>query len=145
MPSLILMISYRWKRPISSITIRNLDSKIKERLRVRVAEHDHSMEAEARRILQTALTEPALPSGRNLYERVRVRFTRLGVLTLSCRIASPRANCRVRLMFVLDTNIQSAMMSIRVVPEVAEWIAGQPVDLLLSVVRRGTGISIRDD
>jgi antitoxin FitA len=72
------MISYRWKRPISSITIRNLDSKIKERLRVRVAEHDHSMEAEARRILQTALTEPALPSGRNLYERVRVRFIRLG-------------------------------------------------------------------
>jgi predicted nucleic acid-binding protein len=48
-------------------------------------------------------------------------------------------------MFVLDTNIQSAMMSIRVMPEVAEWIAGQPVDLLLSVVRRGTGISIRDD
>jgi toxin FitB len=33
-------------------------------------------------------------------------------------------------MFVLDTNILSAMMSTRVVPEVAEWIARQPVDLL---------------
>ena len=36
------------------------------------------MEAEARRILQTALTEPSVPPGRNLYERVRFRFTRLG-------------------------------------------------------------------
>ena len=77
---------------MSSITIRNLDPKIKERLRVRAAEHGHSMEAEARRILQTALTEPALPPGGNLNERGRVRFTRLGVLSLSCRIASPRAN-----------------------------------------------------
>ena len=77
---------------MSSITIRNLDPKIKERLRVRAAEHGHSMEAEARRILQTALTEPSVPAGRNLYERVRFRFTRLGVLTLSCRIGNPRAN-----------------------------------------------------
>jgi predicted nucleic acid-binding protein len=35
-------------------------------------------------------------------------------------------------MFVLDTNILSAMMSTRVVPEVAEWIAGQPVGLLFT-------------
>ena len=39
--------------PMSSITIRNLDPAVKERLRVRAAEHGHSMEAEARRILQT--------------------------------------------------------------------------------------------
>ena len=45
---------------MSSITIRNLDPAIKERLRVRAAEHGHSMEAEARRILQTALTEQSL-------------------------------------------------------------------------------------
>jgi antitoxin FitA len=68
--------------PMSSITIRNLDPKIKERLRVRAAEHGHSMEAEARRILQTALTEPALPPGLNLYERVRAHFTRLGGVDL---------------------------------------------------------------
>jgi antitoxin FitA len=67
---------------MSSITIRNLDPKIKERLRVRAAEHGHSMEAEARRILQTALTEPAFPPERNLYERVRARFTRLGGVDL---------------------------------------------------------------
>jgi antitoxin FitA len=67
---------------MSSITIRNLDPKIKERLRVRAAEHGHSMEAEARRILQTALTESAPPPGRNLYDRVRIRFTRLGGVDL---------------------------------------------------------------
>ena len=67
---------------MSSITIRNLDPKIKERLRVRAAEHGHSMEAEARRILQTALMGPALPPGRNLYERVHARFARLGGVDL---------------------------------------------------------------
>jgi antitoxin FitA len=67
---------------MSSITIRNLDPKIKERLRVRAAEHGHSMEAEARRILQTALTGPALPPALNLYDRVRARFARLGGVDL---------------------------------------------------------------
>jgi plasmid stability protein len=37
---------------MSSITVRNLDPAIKNRLRVRAAEHGHSMEAEARRIPQ---------------------------------------------------------------------------------------------
>ena len=40
--------------PMATLTIRNLDQAVKERLRVRAAEHGHSMEAEARRILQTA-------------------------------------------------------------------------------------------
>src|SRR5580693_2544834 len=35
-------------------------------------------------------------------------------------------------MFVLDTNILSAMMSARPSPEVAEWIAGQPEDALFT-------------
>jgi antitoxin FitA len=63
---------------MSSITIRNLDPAVKERLRVRAAEHGHSMEAEARRILQTTLKEPERPTGRNLYERIRARFDLLG-------------------------------------------------------------------
>jgi antitoxin FitA len=40
---------------MATLTIRNLDQLVKERLRVRAAEHGLSMEAEARRILQTAL------------------------------------------------------------------------------------------
>jgi antitoxin FitA len=63
---------------MSSITIRNLDPAVKERLRVRAAEHGHSMEAEVRRILQTSLKEPEWPQGRNLYERIRARFELLG-------------------------------------------------------------------
>jgi antitoxin FitA len=64
--------------PMSSITIRNLDPAVKERLRVRAAEHGHSMEAEARRILQMALKGPVRPPAANLYERIRARFEPLG-------------------------------------------------------------------
>ncbi len=35
-------------------------------------------------------------------------------------------------MFVLDTNILSAMMSLRPSPEVAAWVDGQPEDLLFT-------------
>ena len=67
---------------MSSITIRNLDSGIKERLRVRAAEHGHSMEAEARRILQTSLIPSGKSPGRNLYDRIHERFAPLGGLNL---------------------------------------------------------------
>jgi plasmid stability protein len=66
---------------MSSITIRNLDPSIKERLRVRAAEHGHSMEAEARRILQTALSTGRVPA-RNLYDRIHARFAPLGGVNL---------------------------------------------------------------
>jgi len=68
--------------PMSSITIRNLDPAIKERLRVRAAEHGHSMEAEARRILRTALTGASRSPGRGLYERLHERFAAVGGVDL---------------------------------------------------------------
>lgn len=40
---------------MTSITIRNLAPDVKERLRVRAARRGHSMEAEARDILRSAL------------------------------------------------------------------------------------------
>ena len=67
---------------MSSITIRNLDPSIKERLRIRAAEQGHSMEAEARRILQTALIGQNRPITRHLYDRVRARFAPLGGVDL---------------------------------------------------------------
>ncbi len=67
---------------MSSITIRNLNPAIKERLRVRAAEHGHSMEAEARRILQTALTGAARKPGRSLYDRIHDRFAAIGGVDL---------------------------------------------------------------
>lgn len=62
----------------ASITIRNLDPALKERLRVRAAQHGRSMEAEARRILQTALAPQDAPPVRHFYDRVRARFALLG-------------------------------------------------------------------
>lgn len=67
---------------MATVTIRNLDQAVKERLRVRAAAHGHSMEAEARRILQTALGESPRPPARNLYERVHGRFAALGGIEL---------------------------------------------------------------
>ncbi len=66
---------------MSSITIRNLDPALKERLRVRAAEHGHSMEAEVRRILHVALSARTSP-GRTLYERIHARFAPLGGVDL---------------------------------------------------------------
>ncbi len=66
----------------ASITIRNLDPALKERLRVRAAQHGQSMEAEARGILQTALTPQGTPPMRHLYDRVRARFAPLGGVDL---------------------------------------------------------------
>lgn len=66
----------------ASITIRNLDPAIRERLRVRAAQHGHSMEAEARRILQTALAPQEGPPTQHLYDRVRARFAPLGGVDL---------------------------------------------------------------
>jgi plasmid stability protein len=67
---------------MSSITIRDLDPAIKERLRVRAAERGHSMEAEARGILRTALMTPTKQPRRDLYERIRARFAPLGGMDL---------------------------------------------------------------
>ncbi len=75
----------------ASITIRNLDSALKERLRVRAAQHGQSMEAEARRILQTALTPQGAPPVRHLYDRVRARFAPLGGVDLELPRASRSA------------------------------------------------------
>jgi plasmid stability protein len=67
---------------MSSITVRNLDPSLKERLRVRAAQHGHSMEAEVRNILRTTLNEPLHPPKRNLYERIRARVEAVGGIEL---------------------------------------------------------------
>ncbi len=66
----------------SSLTIRNLDTLIKERLRVQAARHGHSMEAEARQILQTALAGRATPAKLPLAHRIHQRFAALGGVDL---------------------------------------------------------------
>ena len=58
---------------MASITIRNLDDDIKQRLRIRAAEHGRSMEEEAREILRRVMGEGAPP--RNLAAAIRARLT----------------------------------------------------------------------
>lgn len=62
---------------MGSITIRNLDPAVKERLRVRAAQHGHSMEAEARDIIARAVTIERSPEP-GLAEAIRRRFAAIG-------------------------------------------------------------------
>ena len=57
---------------MASITIRNLEDDIKQRLRVRAAQHGRSMEEEAREILRRVMGEAAPP--RDLAAAIRARL-----------------------------------------------------------------------
>lgn len=65
---------------MASITIRNLDDGIKQRLRVRAAEHGRSMEEEAREILREVVAEPHHPV--NLAAMIRARVEASGGVDL---------------------------------------------------------------
>ena len=66
---------------MTTLTIRNLDPALKQRLRVRAAHNGHSMEAELRDILGAALS--ADNSGNiNLADAIRRRFAPLGGVEL---------------------------------------------------------------
>ena len=71
---------------MSNLTIRNLDPAVKERLRVRAAQHGQSMEAEARQILRASLTAPEAaalrPPEPNIVERIQSHFAPLGGVEL---------------------------------------------------------------
>ena len=60
--------------PMATLTIRNVDPTIKERLRVRAAQNGRSMEAELRAIVTDAIEAPPPPPELNLYDRIRARF-----------------------------------------------------------------------
>lgn len=75
---------------MAAITVRNLDDKVKHRLRVRAASHGRSMEAEARAIIVEAVggdeEEP------NILQRLHERFAELGGVELDIppRSGKPR-------------------------------------------------------
>ncbi len=66
---------------MASITIRNLDDGLKQRLRVRAARHGRSMEEEARDILRDSLAGESGPP-RNLGDAIRRRFAPFGGVEL---------------------------------------------------------------
>ena len=66
---------------MTSITVRNIEEDLKRRLRIRAAEHGHSMEEEARRILRSALGEglgPAEDPEKGLGTKIHELFAPIG-------------------------------------------------------------------
>jgi antitoxin FitA len=61
---------------MAAISVRNLDERVKELLRVRAARHGRSMESEIRVILEDAVREPA--DRPDLFRAVIDRFSGLG-------------------------------------------------------------------
>ncbi|HEY2127003.1 MAG TPA: Arc family DNA-binding protein [Streptosporangiaceae bacterium] len=76
---------------MSAVSIRNLDDRVKERLRLRAASHGRSMEAEMRVILTEAVSEPGEDTG--LFQTLLDRFGQLGgvELDIPARASRPRA------------------------------------------------------
>lgn len=66
---------------MASITIRNLDERVKRRLRVRAASSGCSMEEEARRILRAVLEADAAPA--DLVASIRARVEPLEGIELT--------------------------------------------------------------
>ena len=65
---------------MATVSIRNLDDAVRERLRVRAARHGRSMEAEIRAILTAAVTD--VDSRQGLFTTLLDRFAELGGLDL---------------------------------------------------------------
>lgn len=65
---------------MAAISVRNLDDRAKDRLRVRAARHGRSMEAEIRVILVEAVSEPGDTAG--LFHVLLDRFGALGGVDL---------------------------------------------------------------
>src|SRR6478752_5814499 len=72
------MVAYRHHDvSMASLTVRNIDARLKEQLRVRAAHNGRSMEAEMRQILTDALGRAQKPE-HDLAEAIRRRFAPLG-------------------------------------------------------------------
>ena len=62
---------------MAQLVVRDLDDDVKERLKQRAKKHGHSMEAEVREILRSAVTEIA-ESSVPLGTRIANRFKEIG-------------------------------------------------------------------
>ena len=76
---------------MAALSIRDLDDEVRERLRVRAAQHGRSMEAEIRAILTDAVGGPTDRPG--LAQALLARFAEVGGadLELPTRSEGPRA------------------------------------------------------
>ena len=76
---------------MAAVTVRNLDDRVKERLRIRAAVHGRSMESEIRAILEAAVSGAGESNGR--FTTLLGRFASIGgaELDLPERSTSVRA------------------------------------------------------
>jgi len=75
---------------MASITVRNLEEKLKHRLKVRAAENGRSMEQEVREILKSALHKASKPkTGADLVKRIRAIWEPLGGVELEVPAREP--------------------------------------------------------
>lgn len=76
---------------MAAVSIRDLDDRVKERLRVRAAEHGRSMEAEIRAILTHAVSDSS--QGVGMGQALLSRFAVIGgvEVELTTRADEPRA------------------------------------------------------
>lgn len=73
---------------MASMTIRDIDEKLKVRLRIQAARHGRSMEEEARDILRTALSVESARTG-GLAQAIRRRIEPLGGVELEIAPREP--------------------------------------------------------
>lgn len=74
---------------LAAVSIRNLDERVKERLRIRAARHGRSMEAEIRAILTDAVSGPGEAAG--FFDVILERFGELGGVELDIPPRTERA------------------------------------------------------
>jgi antitoxin FitA len=76
---------------VTTLTIRNIEPAIKDKLRLAAAAHGRSMEEEVRTILRQVMSRPSVETG--LGSRIHARFTALGGAKLPAakRQQAPRA------------------------------------------------------
>lgn len=73
---------------MASMTIRNIDDRLKQRLRVRAATHGRSMEDEARDILKMVLAQQETAAA-DLAGAIRARLQPLGGVELEIPAREP--------------------------------------------------------
>jgi antitoxin FitA len=67
---------------MATLTIRNLDDDVKQRLRVRAAQHGWSMEEEVRTVLQASVEQDIISKPGGLATRLMERFKSVGGVEL---------------------------------------------------------------
>src|ERR1700757_1685783 len=121
------------RRLVASITIRNLDERVKRKLRLRAAQRNGSWEDEARDILRTALAQEPTQHG-NLADAIRRRIEPLGGVDLPLPARGPWGAPPAQLrMIILDTNVLSETLRPMPSAAVLEW--GPPGELLFDGFR----------